>query len=83
MRALHFCIAVERFMIENDFNSLVPAQTYSRRGFVNTSVGASVGVGFAASVLPVSAQTITTDSTGLTAGEVTLPQAKPICRWCW
>ncbi len=59
-------------MLVNDFNSLVPAQNFSRRGFVGTAVGASVGVGFAASVLPVSAQTIKTDSTGLTVGEVTI-----------
>ena len=59
-------------MLPEDFNSLVPAQNFSRRGFVGTAVGASVGVGFAASVLPVSAQTIKTDSIGLTAGEVTI-----------
>ena len=63
-------------MLINDFNSLVPPQNVSRRGFVGTAVGAGVGVGvgvgFAAAVLPVSAQTIKTDSTGLTAGEVTI-----------
>ena len=63
-------------MLINDFNSLVPPQNVSRRGFVGTAVGASVGagvgIGFAAAVLPVSAQTIKTDSTGLTAGEVTI-----------
>lgn len=67
-------------MIDNDFNSLVPAQNFSRRGFVGTAAGATVGatvratvgVGFAAAVLPVSAQTIKTDSVGLTAGEVTI-----------
>ncbi len=63
-------------MLVNDFNSLVPAQNFSRRGFVGATVSATVsagvGVGFAASVLPVSAQTIKTDSTGLTTGEVTI-----------
>ena len=59
-------------MLMNDFNSLVPTQNFNRRGFVGTAVGAGVGIGFAASVLPVSAQTIKTDSAGLTAGEVTI-----------
>lgn len=63
-------------MLDNDFNSLVPAQKFSRRGFVGTAAGATVaatvGVGFAAAVLPVGAQTIKTDSVGLTAGEVTI-----------
>jgi carboxymethylenebutenolidase len=51
-------------------DSLWPAQPLSRRGFVTTSLGA----GFAAAVLPVCAQTmITTDTQGLTAGEVKVP----------
>jgi carboxymethylenebutenolidase len=41
----------------------------SRRAFVVSSLAA----GFAAAVQPVSAQTITTDSSGLTAGEVKIP----------
>ena len=40
----------------------------NRRAFVRTAVG----TGFAAAVLPVTAQTIKTDSTGLTVGEVTI-----------
>jgi carboxymethylenebutenolidase len=40
----------------------------TRRDFVRTAVG----TGFAASVLPVGAQTIKTDSSGLTVGEVTI-----------
>ncbi len=40
----------------------------NRRDFVRTAVG----TGFAASVLPVGAQTIKTDSSGLTFGEVTI-----------
>ena len=41
----------------------------SRRGFLITKLSA----GFAAAVLPVSAATITTDTNGLTAGEVQIP----------
>jgi len=44
---------------------------FSRREFVVTSLTA----GFALAVQPVSAQTITTDSNGLTAGEVKIPVA--------
>jgi len=40
----------------------------NRRAFVRTAVG----TGFAAAVLPVTAQTIKTDSAGLTVGEVTI-----------
>src|SRR4051812_4383055 len=50
-----------------------PARTAApdlgRREFVR----AAVGTGFAAAVLPVTAQTIRTDSAGLTVGEVTVP----------
>lgn len=49
-----------------DFDLLVPAQGLSRRGFGRTALGA----GFAASVLPVVAQTtIKTDAQGLVVGE--------------
>ena len=41
----------------------------TRRDFVR----AAVGTGFAAAVLPVTAQTVRTDSAGLIAGEVTIP----------
>ena len=54
---------------QNEINALVPANNLSRRGFIVTSLGA----GFAASVLPVSAQTITTAADGLVAGEVKVP----------
>ena len=40
----------------------------ARRGFVR----AAVGTGFAASVVPVTAQTVRTDSTGLIVDEVTI-----------
>ena len=76
MRTSRFFNLMEIPVRNNDFNSLVPAQNFSRRGFVGTAAGAAVGVGvgagFAASVMPVSAQTIKTDSAGLTAGEVTI-----------
>ena len=56
-------------MILPDALSLVGEREWSRRDFV-VSVLAS---GFALSVQPVSAQTITTDDAGLTAGEVKVP----------
>ena len=49
--------------------SLIPKTSWNRREFV-TSLLAS---GFAIAVQPVSAQTITTDGKGLTAGEVKIP----------
>jgi carboxymethylenebutenolidase len=50
-----------------EIDSLQPQLALTRRGFVKTSLGA----GFAAAVSPVIAQTtITTDTQGLTAGEV-------------
>ncbi len=52
-----------------DLDSLLPTRGFSRRDFVRTSVGS----GFAAAVLPVTAQTIKTDSQGLVVGEVDIP----------
>lgn len=53
-----------------EFESLVPAQAFTRRGFLVTSLGA----GFALSMQPVMAQTaIRTDDAGLLAGEVRVP----------
>jgi len=54
-----------------ELNSLAPAPgPLSRRGFLVTALGA----GFALAVQPVMAQTaITTDSEGLTAGEIQVP----------
>ncbi|MGO8914616.1 MAG: dienelactone hydrolase family protein, partial [Stellaceae bacterium] len=49
--------------------SLTPRTDFSRRGFVITSLTA----GFALAAQPVSAETITTDSNGLVAGEVKIP----------
>ena len=57
-------------MSREDFDSLTPSRDFSRRDFVRTSVGS----GFAAAVLPVTAQTVVkTDTAGLIAGEVTIP----------
>jgi carboxymethylenebutenolidase len=52
-----------------EFDSLVPQLIANRRTFIVTSLGA----GFALAVQPVTAQTITTDANGLTAGEVKVP----------
>lgn len=57
-------------MLQQDLDSLTPGRDFSRRDFVRTSVGS----GFAAAVLPVVAQTVVkTDTSGLVAGEVTIP----------
>jgi carboxymethylenebutenolidase len=52
-----------------DLRSLRPSVDFTRRQFVVTTLAA----GFAAAVQPVSAQTITTDTNGLEAGEVKIP----------
>jgi carboxymethylenebutenolidase len=55
-----------------DFDSLVPALTLNRRGFLVTALGA----GFALAVQPVMAQTaISTSTDGLVAGEISVPTA--------
>lgn len=56
-------------MLQEEFDRLHPIRELSRRDFVATAVGS----GFAAAVLPVSAQTVTTDTRGLVAGPVTIP----------
>src|ERR1700733_7732816 len=55
--------------MHNKSLKLPPAAIFSRRGFVMTSLAA----GFALSAQPVSAQTISTDTKGLEAGEVKVP----------
>src|SRR5262245_45484116 len=55
--------------MQPDSPSSSPKVDITRRGFVVTSLAA----GFALSVQPVSAQTITTDTKGLEAGEVKIP----------
>ena len=55
---------------EPEFDSLVPPQTFNRRSFLVTSLGA----GFAIATQPVMAQTaIKTDEVGLIAGEIQVP----------
>ncbi|MCK6419641.1 MAG: dienelactone hydrolase family protein [Aquabacterium sp.] len=57
-------------MLDLEVDSLAPARALDRRAFVQGAVGA----GFAAAVLPVTAQTvIRTDAEGLLAGPVTVP----------
>ena len=57
--------------MHDDLLSLLPKSNFSRREFVVTTLAS----GFALAVLPVSAQTIATDATGLEAGEVKIPVA--------
>ena len=54
-----------------DLLSLLPRMDLTRRAMIVTSLA----TGFALAVQPVSAQTITTGSEGLTAGEVKIPTA--------
>jgi len=59
-------------MMREDMLALVTNKTgWTRRDFVVSSLA----TGFALAVQPVSAQTITTDTDGLTAGEVKVPTA--------
>jgi carboxymethylenebutenolidase len=55
--------------IKGEFDALVPDHKYDRRSFIQVSVGA----GFAAAVLPVSAQTISTPPDGLEAMDIKIP----------
>ncbi len=55
--------------MNDDLMSLLPKTDFTRRGFVVTSLAA----GFALSVQPVTADTITTDTKGIEAGEVKVP----------
>ena len=63
---LHPLPIEERRMLKPEIDSLVPHVPFDRRTFIK----AALGTGFAAAVLPVSAQTIHTDSDGLEAGEI-------------
>ena len=60
---------LEDRLMKNDLLDLPGSVEFSRRGFVVTTLAA----GFALAVQPVSAQTITTDTKGLEAGEVKIP----------
>ena len=66
---LHESLSVTSTAAQDEVNALVPEVKLNRRGLIVTSLGA----GFAASVMPVSAQTITTPADGLVAGEVKVP----------
>jgi carboxymethylenebutenolidase len=57
--------------MDDELTGLIPKTELSRRTFVLTSLTA----GWALAVQPISAQTITTDSTGLVAGEIKIPVA--------
>lgn len=56
-------------MTQLDLLSLMPTKDWTRRDFVVSVLGS----GFALAVQPVCAQTITTDTQGLSAGEVAIP----------
>jgi carboxymethylenebutenolidase len=53
-------------MLDPEVDRLIPHVPFDRRTFIK----ATIGTGFAAAVLPVSAQTIHTDTNGLEAGEI-------------
>ena len=53
----------------SDLKSLRPLEGLDRRAFVTTALAG----GFAAAALPISATTITTDTSGLDAGETRIP----------
>lgn len=55
--------------MNDEFKSLFPSAEATRRSFIVTSLAG----GFALAAQPISAQTITTDTQGLTAGEVKIP----------
>jgi carboxymethylenebutenolidase len=57
--------------MDDELTGLIPKTEFSRRKFVLTSLTA----GWALAVQPISAQTITTDATGLVAGEIKIPVA--------
>ncbi|HEX4142353.1 MAG TPA: dienelactone hydrolase family protein [Pirellulales bacterium] len=57
--------------MDDDLRSLLPRVDFTRRGFVVTTLAA----GFALATQPVAAETITTDTKGLEAGEVKIPVA--------
>src|SRR3569623_2334809 len=57
--------------MHDELRSLLPKADVTRRDFAVTTLAS----GFALAVQPVSAQTITTDTAGLEAGEVKIPVA--------
>ena len=59
--------------LETDFKALLPGQNTEAGATRRTALKAALGVGYAASVLPIMAQTaIKTPTDGLTVGEITI-----------
>jgi len=56
--------------LEQDVKGILPEKNIDRRDFIWTALGASAALAVSS---PVSAQTITTDTDGLVAGDVTIP----------
>ena len=69
LRAAIFIGNASMDILEQELASQHPRIEVNRRGFIMTALAS----GFAAAVQPVSAQTITTDANGLTAGPVSIP----------
>ena len=78
--------------MHDDMRSFVTKSDFSRREFVVTTLA----TGFALAVQPVSAETITTDTKGIEAGEIkiptpdgempayrAMPEGKAHSPWCW
>jgi len=63
-----FLESIDMSILEQELASQHPRVEVNRRGFIVTALA----TGFAAAVQPVSAQTITTDSDGLTAGPISI-----------
>ena len=58
--------------LQNDFNALLPGQTTEAGASRRTALKVALGVGYAASAMPIVAQTaIKTSSDGLKTGEMT------------
>ncbi len=62
---------MKEFTPPPEIASLLPRSDFTRRDFI----GATLAVGFALAVRPTGAETITTDSEGLEAGEIRIPVA--------
>jgi carboxymethylenebutenolidase len=59
--------------LETEFNALLPGQSTEAGATRRTALKTALGVGYAASVMPIMAQTaIKTPTDGLTAGEVSI-----------
>jgi carboxymethylenebutenolidase len=57
----------------NDLQALLPGETTEQGATRRTALKAALGVGYAASVMPIAAQTaIQTSAKGLTVGDVTI-----------